>query len=157
MNDYGEGSHAARHEAIVYALERAGYAVVLLGSWKSRRHLGRNISVVPQAVDHSSLLPFCDLYLHNGGTGSTVAALRSGVRSMVVPVWFDQEYWADLLVELNRGSKTRAYGVRGPRQGDVESAMNPPADPILVPFDTSDGLGAACDLVESLPNGQLSY
>jgi sterol 3beta-glucosyltransferase len=155
INDYGEGSYATRHSAVIRELGHLGYAVVLLGPYRAGDVAGENTLVVSHAVDHSALLPLSDLYVHNGGTGSTVAALRSGVQSLVVPVWFDQEYWADLLVSLNRARKVRAYGRCAFRQGAIESALESLGDPMEVPFDTGDGLRAACDAVDSITSSDL--
>jgi len=38
--------------------------------------------------------------VHHGGSGTTAAALRSGVPSVVIPLGFDQPYWANRVAAL---------------------------------------------------------
>jgi UDP:flavonoid glycosyltransferase YjiC (YdhE family) len=46
----------------------------------------------------SAVLPMCRLLVHHGGLGTSIAALRSGIPSMVVPQAFDQP-WTGALLE----------------------------------------------------------
>jgi sterol 3beta-glucosyltransferase len=56
-------------------------------------------------VPHEWLFPRMRAIVHHGGAGTTGAALRAGVPSIVVPLGFDQPFW---------GRRVHALGV-GPR------------------------------------------
>ena len=57
------------------------------------------------AVEHASLFPRAAVVLHHGGAGTTHAAARAGVPSVVVPHVGDQPYWADRLHRLGVAPK----------------------------------------------------
>ncbi len=65
---------------------------------------GEGVFVVG-AAPHSSVFPACAAVVHHGGAGTTQAALRSGVPSVVVAHYVDQFFWARTLCKL---------GVAGP-------------------------------------------
>lgn len=56
--------------------------------------------VVERYVDHSELLPACDLVVSNGGYGTLMAALEHGLPSLVVPIQADQPRNARRCVDL---------------------------------------------------------
>ena len=45
-------------------------------------------------VPHDWLFPRVELAVHHGGAGTTAAAIRAGIPSVVVPFFGDQNYWA---------------------------------------------------------------
>lgn len=47
------------------------------------------------SVPYLWLFPKCSLIIHHGGSGTTAAALQSGVPQVVCPFMFDQFYWAE--------------------------------------------------------------
>jgi hypothetical protein len=49
---------------------------------------------------HDLLLSRCAAVLHHGGSGSAAAALAAGVPQVVVPLQFDQPFWAARLEQL---------------------------------------------------------
>ncbi|CAK0805980.1 unnamed protein product, partial [Prorocentrum cordatum] len=54
-------------------------------------------------VCHCSLLPECSAAVHHGGIGTTIAALRAGIPQLIVPIAFDQPYWAERVGALGVG------------------------------------------------------
>mmetsp|Transcript_36688 Transcript_36688/g.87817 ORF Transcript_36688/g.87817 Transcript_36688/m.87817 type:complete len:599 (-) Transcript_36688:109-1905(-) len=60
-----------------------------------------------QWAPHEWLLPLCCMAVHHGGCGTTAAALRAGLPSVVVPVAFDQHFWAKRVTELGVGVATK--------------------------------------------------
>ncbi len=88
------------------ALARTGQRGVLSSGWGSfgAGELPSSVIAV-RDVPHEWLLPQMRAVVHHGGAGTTGAALRAGVPSILLPLGFDQPYWAE---------RVRALGV-GPR------------------------------------------
>jgi vancomycin aglycone glucosyltransferase len=42
--------------------------------------------------------------VHHGGAGTTTAAAQSGAPQVIVPIIYDQYYWAERIVELGIGA-----------------------------------------------------
>ncbi len=86
---------------VLDACERAGTRVVLLQGWGS---LGKAElpawAHVEKEVPHAWLFARSSALVHHGGAGTTGAAVRSGVPSLVVPLGFDQQFWGSRLEEL---------------------------------------------------------
>ncbi|MDH4412024.1 MAG: glycosyltransferase [Rhizobium sp.] len=55
---------------------------------------------VVQHVPHDWLMPLMAAAIHHGGAGTTIAAARAGIPSIVVPVFGDQPFWASRLQRL---------------------------------------------------------
>ena len=87
------------------AAERSGQRVVLLAGWggMSSADLPATAFLI-DAVPHSWLFPRCSLAVHHGGAGTTGAALRAGVPSVVVPFSADQPFWGWLLSSKGLGA-----------------------------------------------------
>lgn len=97
--------HGDRLTAIaVGALAMTGQRGILLSGWGD---LGGG-SVPPtiftvRDVPHEWLFPRVRAIVHHGGAGTTAAALRSGLPSVVVPLGFDQPYWGRRVEALGVG------------------------------------------------------
>jgi UDP:flavonoid glycosyltransferase YjiC (YdhE family) len=59
------------------------------------------------AVNHAAVLPGCRAAVHHGGAGTTAAAMRAGVPSLVLWLWLDQPAWGAGLQQLKIGSAQR--------------------------------------------------
>jgi UDP:flavonoid glycosyltransferase YjiC (YdhE family) len=83
------------------AVERAGVRAVLLSGWAGLGTLrvSNDVHVVEYAP-HRWLFPCMAAVVHHGGAGTTAAALRAGVPSIVVPVLSDQPFWGQRLYTL---------------------------------------------------------
>ncbi|RCW28625.1 UDP:flavonoid glycosyltransferase YjiC (YdhE family) [Ciceribacter lividus] len=55
---------------------------------------------VVQHVPHDWLLPLMAAAIHHGGAGTSIAAARAGIPSIIVPVFGDQPFWASRLQRL---------------------------------------------------------
>jgi sterol 3beta-glucosyltransferase len=101
-----EGQPEALTEIVIQALQRARQRGILTPGWG-----GLVASKVPTDVfiandiPHAWLFPRVAAVVHHGGAGTTVAALRAGVPSVVIPFITDQFFW---------GRRAYALGV-GPR------------------------------------------
>lgn len=86
---------------VLDACERTESRAILLQGWGD---LGR--TALPswahreQEVPHSWLYQRSSAIVHHGGAGTTGAAVRSGVPSIVVPLGFDQQFWGSRLASL---------------------------------------------------------
>ncbi len=59
------------------------------------------------AVNHAAVLPGCRAAVHHGGAGTTAAAMRAGVPSLVLCLWLDQPVWGAGIAQLKIGSAQR--------------------------------------------------
>jgi len=59
------------------------------------------------AVNHAAVLPGCRAAVHHGGAGTTAAAMRAGVPSLVLWLWLDQPVWGAGIAQLKIGSAQR--------------------------------------------------
>jgi sterol 3beta-glucosyltransferase len=91
---------------VVDALTRSGQRAILHRGWS-----GLGEGALPEAihlvddVPHDWLLPRVAAAVHHGGAGTTAAALRAGIPSVVVPYFFDQFFWAWRVHELGAGPR----------------------------------------------------
>uniref|UniRef100_A0A0G4GGN2 Uncharacterized protein n=1 Tax=Chromera velia CCMP2878 TaxID=1169474 RepID=A0A0G4GGN2_9ALVE len=82
----------------------------LLGGDRSDEELlkfaSEKVLFLPTAP-HEALFPRCACLVHHGGAGTLNAALRSGVPSVITPVFFDQFDHAFLIEKLGSGKGTQ--------------------------------------------------
>ncbi len=89
---------------VTEALSRSGQRGVLARGWGAldSSMLSPECVCFVDNIPHDWLFPRMAAIVHHGGAGTTGAALRSGVPSVVVPFGFDQTFW---------GERTTALGV----------------------------------------------
>jgi UDP:flavonoid glycosyltransferase YjiC (YdhE family) len=93
-------------EIVLDALNRAGQRGILHTGWGALQDVPRSELVLPVgSVPHEWLFPRMAAVVHHGGAGTTGAALRAGIPSLVIPFAADQPFW---------GRRTAALGV-GPQ------------------------------------------
>lgn len=101
---------------VVQALAQAGQRGILLTGWGGLGEVGGSDDVfVIESVPHDWLFPYTAAVVHHGGAGTTAAALRAGVPSVVVPFMADQPFWGRRVFELGAGPKPiprRRLGVK---------------------------------------------
>lgn len=83
----------------------AGQRVVLLTGWSGSdvKDLSSSDLYVAKHIPHSWLFPRISAVVHHGGAGTTGAAVRAGIPSIIIPFFFDQRFWADRLANLGVG------------------------------------------------------
>jgi sterol 3beta-glucosyltransferase len=94
-------------ELVVNALERSGQRGILATGWGGIARLdgmSENILIV-ESAPHAWLFPKMSVVVHHGGAGTTAAALRAGVPSVVIPHSNDQFAWGKRVYELGVGAK----------------------------------------------------
>jgi sterol 3beta-glucosyltransferase len=105
---FGFGSGGLRdpqvaQEAILRALEGSPFrALIHLPSQPSGALDPRRVYFTGD-VPHTWLFPRCAGAVHHGGAGTTAAALRAGIPSLVVPQASDQFFWGRRVRSLGAG------------------------------------------------------
>ncbi|MDQ7804461.1 glycosyltransferase [Amycolatopsis sp. A133] len=88
------------------ALRRAGLRGVLnSGATGGSSGATGDDLLIAGDVPHEWLFPRTAAVVHHGGAGTTAAALRAGVPSLVCPVFSDQPYWGERVARLSAGPK----------------------------------------------------
>jgi UDP:flavonoid glycosyltransferase YjiC (YdhE family) len=62
---------------------------------------------IVSAVNHAAILPACRAAVHHGGAGTTAAAMRAGVPSLILWLWLDQPVWGAGVRQLKIGTAQR--------------------------------------------------
>jgi vancomycin aglycone glucosyltransferase len=63
---------------------------------------------VVRAVNHAAVFPACRAVVHHGGAGTTAAALRAGIPTLILFAdWLDQPLWAGAVKQLKVGFARR--------------------------------------------------
>jgi len=85
---------------VLSAVAQAGCRAVLAAGWGGLRatRLPANVLAIEEAP-HDWLFPRMAAVVHHGGAGTTAAALRAGLPSIVVPFMGDQFFWASILAQ----------------------------------------------------------
>ena len=80
---------------VLEAIRGVGCRAVVSAGWSGMRaaNLPEDVMAI-DATPHDWLLPQMAAAVHHGGAGTTGAALRAGVPSVVVPFITDQFFWA---------------------------------------------------------------
>jgi UDP:flavonoid glycosyltransferase YjiC (YdhE family) len=101
-----DGDAAQATEVVSQAVEATGQRAVLLTGWGALRPAARSDRLfAAEAVAHDWLFPRTAGVIHHGGAGTTAAALRAGVPSVVVPFAGDQFLWGRRVFALGVGPR----------------------------------------------------
>jgi vancomycin aglycone glucosyltransferase len=81
---------------------------------------------VVEAVSHAAILPACRAAVHHGGSGTTAAALRAGIPTLILWFWLDQPVWATGVEQLKIGV-AREFSESTPETlvADLRSILTP--------------------------------
>jgi vancomycin aglycone glucosyltransferase len=108
------------------------------------------------AVNHATVLPGCRAAIHHGGAGTTAAAMRAGVPSLVLWLWLDQPAWGAGIEQLKIGSAQRFSDVtqqsltaqlKAILMPDYQARARNIADEMISPHESAS---YAADLVEGV-------
>ncbi|HET7329885.1 glycosyltransferase [Dyella sp.] len=85
---------------VLDAIDRSGQRAVLATGWgglsaKEGAHDDRIF--ITKGAPHDWLFPRMAAAVHHGGAGTTAAAVRAGIPSVIVPFYGDQPFWARCL------------------------------------------------------------
>jgi sterol 3beta-glucosyltransferase len=117
---FGFGSMHSRRIARIFdaatnTLARTGRRAVILTGWSGYqdRAVGGDGNIfVADYIPHDSIFPRMSAIVHHGGAGTTAAALRAGVPSVILPFFFDQGFWGSWLAARGLGPAPIAFGRR---------------------------------------------
>ena len=96
---------------ITEALNRTGQRAILATGWGAldeTMYQSERVFCVKD-IPHYWLFPRMSAIVHHGGAGTTGAALRSGIPSIVVPFGFDQAFWGHRVAALGVGPRPVAH------------------------------------------------
>ncbi|KUL30739.1 glycosyltransferase [Actinoplanes awajinensis] len=128
------------------ALARLGRRAVVQRGTADLSADGANVLVV-DAEPHAELFPRMAVVVHHGGAGTTAAALRAGVPSVVTPLTADQPFWASRVATLGAGPPPiplrRLTAGRLVAAIEAAAAYREGAEAIARRLATEDGIGAA--------------
>lgn len=104
-----ENDPARMTRVVLDALALSDQRAVLLSGWGGLDDLALPETVYClDAIPHGWLFPKVAAVVHHGGAGTTAAALRAGVPSVVIPFFFDQPFWARRVEQLGAGVRCAA-------------------------------------------------
>ena len=156
------GTRAAETTRIlVEAVELGGQRAVIQAGWGNLRLPDSTESICfVEYVPHNFLFRQGLCVVHHGGAGTTAAACRAGVPSIVVPHLADQPYWAQRLRALGVAPKmlyrcdmTAGKLARRIRQTVSSGSMAEKASALGEKIGAEDGLGTAVKLIERVATG----
>ncbi|BFM50448.1 glycosyltransferase [Marinomonas sp. THO17] len=98
------GNAAELTEKIITAIRLSGQRAILASGWgglstEQISGLEKQICLIDNAP-HDWLFPRVSMAIHHGGAGTTAAAARAGIPSIIVPFLADQPFWAWCLKRL---------------------------------------------------------
>jgi len=142
-------------DAITVAV--AGRRALFYPGWSDIRaaDLPQNFHVVGP-TPHSWLLPRCSLAIHHGGAGTTHAAARAGIPSIVMPFGGDQFFWADCLTTAGvapkyvPAPKATADSLRAAIEFTQTDAVRARASALGAALAREDGVGEAVRRITTL-------
>lgn len=108
----GFGSMIARNpqkiaETILSAFANSGQRAILCSGWGNIRQADLPESIyLLEKVPHDWLFPQVAGAIHHGGAGTTAAALKAGIPSIVVSFFADQPMWGKRLEQLGVSPQT---------------------------------------------------
>ncbi|MGO9308376.1 MAG: glycosyltransferase [Spirochaetia bacterium] len=90
---------------VLEALRITGHRAILASGWGGLTAGALPDTVLPvESIPHEWLFPRVAAAVHHGGAGTTAAALRAGIPSVVVSFFADQFFWGNRLHQLGAGS-----------------------------------------------------
>jgi vancomycin aglycone glucosyltransferase len=111
------------------------------------------------AVNHATILPGCQAAVHHGGAGTTAAAMRAGVPSLILWLWLDQPVWGAGVQQLKIGTAQRfsdvnqeslTAGLKSILTLDYLARARNIAAEMITPQESAS---SAADFVEAAANG----
>jgi UDP:flavonoid glycosyltransferase YjiC (YdhE family) len=142
---------------VLAAIAEAGCRAVIATGWGglAPKAPPSNVFILDEAP-HDWLFPRMAAVVHHGGAGTTAAALRAGVPSVVVPFMADQFFWANILAEkgvapqaVPRARLSTSALARGIAMTLDDGPMRRRAIELGALIAQEDGVGRAADRVEA--------
>lgn len=120
-------------ETVLAAVKRSGQRAVLATGWGALDGddgpQDEQIFFLRHAP-HDGLFPLMSATVHHGGAGTTAAAVRAGIPSVIVPFFGDQPFWAHCL--HRRGVAPRAVERKTMTPDVLAAALSATQQPAMV-------------------------
>ena len=120
-------------EVVLDAVKRSGQRAVLATGWGGLDHEGIGQServFFVRHAPHDWLFDRVAAAVHHGGAGTTAAAVRAGIPSVIVPFYGDQPFWARCL--HRKGVAPPAMGRKGLSSDAMAGALKAAQHPAMV-------------------------
>ncbi|WP_458686455.1 glycosyltransferase [Nocardia tengchongensis] len=154
MADSSAGT-ARTGKIIGAALRRAGVRGIVQSGWLNLEVTGDDVLTIGEAP-HDWLFPRMAAVVHHCGAGTTAAGLRAGVPAIGVPVYADQPFWAQRLIDLGVSPATIPYSKMSEdrltdaiRRATTDTALRDNATRMAARIAAEDGVGQAVKAVEA--------
>ena len=143
--------------SLVEAVQRAGQRAIIQAGWGNLEmdNPPENICFVGH-VPHNFLFHQGCCVIHHGGAGTTIAACRAGVPSIIIPHWADQPYWGHTLHKigvapkpLHRQDMTSKRLAKRINHVISSQSMAESAKTLMDRIEAEDGLTTAVKLIET--------
>jgi UDP:flavonoid glycosyltransferase YjiC (YdhE family) len=136
-------------QIVLDGIKKSGQRAVLATGWGAmdadEGPQDRQIFVLRHAP-HDWLFPRMSAAVHHGGAGTTAAAVRAGIPSVIVPFFGDQPFWAN---RLNRkGVAPPALERKSLTSGALASALSTTQQPAMI--NAAAALGRAVRAEDSI-------
>lgn len=92
-------------DVLQQALRKSRLRAIVATGWAKLPIETSDRALVVESVSHEWLFPRVAAAVHHGGSGTTGAALRGGVPSVIIPYFFDQPLWAQRVARLGAGAQ----------------------------------------------------
>ncbi len=146
---------AATTAIVLDALRLSGERAVLARGWGGldARDVSGEVCVV-DSIPHDWLFPQVAAVVHHGGAGTTAAALRAGVPSVICPFFGDQPFWGRRIHALGVGPEPIPHNeLTAARLGDAircatsDSAMRAAAADLGATIRAENGVARAVNII----------
>lgn len=154
---------AAMTRLVIDAVRQAGVRAVLATGWGAmgKTDLPDGVFML-ESAPHDWLFPRMAAAVHHGGAGTTAAALRAGLPSLIAPFIADQPFWGAKVHELGVGaapipqSKLIADSLAAAiRQITSDAEMQHRARALGEAIRAEDGTGRAAALLGEMLPGRV--
>jgi sterol 3beta-glucosyltransferase len=104
FGSWGASDKAAVTEVLLEALRVTGERAILHRNTVDERRAFPPHVFVDDDLPHDWLLPQMKVVVHHGGAGTTGAALEAGVPAVIIPAFFAQIPWGEIIVQKGVGA-----------------------------------------------------
>jgi UDP:flavonoid glycosyltransferase YjiC (YdhE family) len=126
FGSWGATDKAAVTEVLLEALRITGDRAVLHRNTVDERRAFPPHVFVDDDLPHDWLLPQMKVVVHHGGAGTTGAALEAGVPAVIIPAFFAQIPWGEIITQKGVGALLMRRDLRAePLAGALEKVGAP--------------------------------
>jgi sterol 3beta-glucosyltransferase len=141
---------------VLEAIERIGCRAIVQSGWSGLSEITHSPTVhhATGFIPHGWLFQHAACIVHHGAAGTTAAALRAGVRSVIVPHALDQSLWAALMQGCGAATSVIPLAQLSVERlaAAIDDALSSGSDGRLSRLSAhirdEDGIGCAIELLE---------